>query len=554
MVNNLLYKEIIERMNEYQDKVEYDTLGTEILLLALMSIEDSMTNLILKELDVTKEDILKIINSLYFIRDDIKYTYTLKKVFERAEELQKNKDYVYDEAYLYSILENENCIAMYILSSLQIEGNQISEELVNALSYLEEDDKILINLTKLAKNNELNKLVGRQDILNSIDNILSKKQKNNCMLIGPAGVGKSGIVEGLANYYLEMNKEYTIYQLDIGSLISGTRYRGDLEEKVMEMIERIQGKNNILFIDEIHNIINNNANENSIDIANLLKPYLARSSIKCIGATTTEEYYKTIGKDKALSRRFKNIIVNEPNEEETIKILMGIKNEYEQFYGIKYSKDIIEKIVYSSSYFHNLNNPDKSIDILDECGTITKKKNQKTVNINTVKQVIYNGLGLNIINCNQLIKKCHLENKIIKDLKNYLDLKTSKYISLIETTKENKKKILNEIIDILNLNNENILELDLNDYLNEYSISTLLGTSPGYVGYDDGGILSKQILRHNINIIVFNNYNDKQLINKKIIDKIINNGYLLDYQGNKLNFINTVIIFTTEKNKKIGFN
>ncbi len=469
MVNNLLYKEIIERMNEYQDKVEYDTLGTEILLLALMSIEDSMTNLILKELDVTKEDILKIINSLYFIRDDIKYTYTLKKVFERAEELQKNKDYVYDEAYLYSILENENCIAMYILSSLQIEGNQISEELVNALSYLEEDDKILINLTKLAKNNELNKLVGRQDILNSIDNILSKKQKNNCMLIGPAGVGKSGIVEGLANYYLEMNKEYTIYQLDIGSLISGTRYRGDLEEKVMEMIERIQGKNNILFIDEIHNIINNNANENSIDIANLLKPYLARSSIKCIGATTTEEYYKTIGKDKALSRRFKNIIVNEPNEEETIKILMGIKNEYEQFYGIKYSKDIIEKIVYSSSYFHNLNNPDKSI-------------------------------------------------------------------------------------DILNLNNENILELDLNDYLNEYSISTLLGTSPGYVGYDDGGILSKQILRHNINIIVFNNYNDKQLINKKIIDKIINNGYLLDYQGNKLNFINTVIIFTTQVNKKIGFN
>ena len=132
-----------------------------------------------------------------------------------------------------------------------------------------------------------------------------------------------------------------------------------------------------------------------------LRPKRRRKN-KRFDEKTTEEYYKTIGKDKALSRRFKNIIVNEPNEEETIKILMGIKNEYEQFYGIKYSKDIIEKIVYSSSYFHNLNNPDKSIDILDECGTITKKKNQKTVNINTVKQVIYNGLGLNIINCNQL--------------------------------------------------------------------------------------------------------------------------------------------------------
>ena len=152
MKNDLLYKEIIERMNEYRSKINYYTLGSEILLLALMSIEDSMTNLILKELNVTEDILLNIINESYFIRDENNYTYTLKTIFSKAEELQKNKEYVYDEAYLYSILETPNCVALNILESLEIQGNQISEELMNALSYLEEDNKLLINLTKKARN------------------------------------------------------------------------------------------------------------------------------------------------------------------------------------------------------------------------------------------------------------------------------------------------------------------------------------------------------------------------------------------------------------------
>ena len=216
MKNDLLYKEIIERMQSYQSKIKYKTLGTEILLLALMSIEDSMTNLILKELNITEDMILTIINNSYYIRDEGLYTYTLQKVLKNAEELQNNKEFVYDEAYLYSILDEKNCVALSILQSLEIDGNQISEELINALSYLEEDNKVLINLTKKAKNKELNKLIGREEVLNNIDIILSKKQKNNCMLIGPAGVGKSGIVEGLAYQYVKTKKNITIYQLDIG--------------------------------------------------------------------------------------------------------------------------------------------------------------------------------------------------------------------------------------------------------------------------------------------------------------------------------------------------
>lgn len=552
MFNDLLYKEILERMNEYRSKIKYHTLGTEILLLALMSIEDSMTNLILKELNVTEEVILNIINDSYYIRDELPFTYTLKKVFSKAEELQKNKDYVYDEAYLYSILEFDNSIALNILSNLKIEGNQISEELSNALSYLEEDEKLLINLTKKAKNHELNKLIGKTDVLEDIDIILSKKQKNNCILIGPAGVGKSGVVEGLAQYYLKYKKECTIYQLDIGSLISGTKYRGDLEEKLMDVLENVKEDNTILFIDEIHNIMNNNS-ENSLDIANLLKPYLARSQIKCIGATTIDEYYKTIAKDKALARRFKTVFINEPNFKETIKILNGIKKEYENFYNVQYSNYIIKKIVSSSKYLHNLNNPDKSIDILDECGVITSKQQNKKVNLKTVYEVIYRCLGININQSKKELHKIIANDKIKDQLNNYFNLSSNKYILNEFIDEKEKNSLIKSFKKIFNINNENILELDTNDYYDEHTLSSLLGTSPGYVGYEDGGILSKQILRHKINIIIFNNYNEQSLLFKKIINKINMSGYVLDYQGNKINFINTILLYIKSNNKKIGF-
>lgn len=554
MINDLLYKEIIERMKEIQLKLNYKTLGTEVLLLSLMSIEDSMTNLILTELNVTIDDVFDIINNNYYLRKQSIYTYLLKKVFDRAYELQKNKDYVYDEAYLYALLEQKNCAALEILSNFEIEGNQIIDELTNALEYLEKDEKLLINLTQKARNKELNKLIGRKNIIEEIDSILSKKQKNNCMLIGPAGVGKSGIVEGLAYHYLKQKKQYTIYQLDIGSLIAGTKYRGDLEEKIMDVIDIITQKNIILFIDEIHNIMNNNSSENSIDIANLLKPYLARSNIKCIGATTIEEYHKTISKDKALSRRFKNIIIKEPSIKETINILNGIKDEYENFYNIKYDENIINKIVYSSDYFHNLNNPDKSIDIMDECGINTIKVKQKNVNDKILKKVVYSGIGLNIKKAIHYTKNTKLDEETKKNIFKYLNLKHDKLICSLKINKDNKKITVEEFKKIFNLNNENILEIDVNDYSNEHTISTLLGTSPGYVGYDDGGILSKHVMRNNINLIIFNNYIEdiNNIFNKKIINKILNNGYIIDFQGNKVNFINTIVLFQVDNKKRIG--
>lgn len=549
MYNDLLHKEVVKKIEKYRNDLSYVTLGTETLLLALLDIEDSLTCLILNELGVYKNDILDIINNSIYIRDGSLYTHALKNIFKRAEELANEKDFVYDEAYLYSLLENENTVAMDILNHFHIEGKNIIEELEHALKVLEEDNAILINLTKKAKNKELNKFIGRTNYIDSVDTVLNKKQKNNCMLIGPAGVGKSGIVEGLAEYYWHEHPYLTIYQLDIGSLIAGTRYRGDLEEKLMDVLESIKGKDNILFIDEIHNILNNSNNENSIDIGNLLKPYLARSLIKCIGATTVDEYHKTIAKDKALARRFKNIYVFEPNYLETKEILMGIKKDFEDFYQVRYSKDIIDKIIQASSYLTSLNNPDKAIDVMDECGIYAKKNGYTIISFGIVKEVIFNSLGLNIKKCLEKVKKTSSDIK--QSLHEYFNFCSSKYIMFKETF--DTDYYINQFQEILNIDDSSVLVIDANDYNSEHLISTLLGASPGYVGYEDGGILSKQILEHNINIIVFKNYSKGDFLDKKIISKLFSFGLIKDYRGRSLNFKNSIILLEPIKMNKIGF-
>ena len=233
----------------------------------------------------------------------------------------------------------------------------------------------------------------------------------------------------------------------------------------------------------------------------LLKPFLARSKIKCIGATTIDEYHKTISKDKALARRFKNIYIEEPSNKEVFKILKELKKDYEKYFNVLYSDNIIKYIINSSKYLHNLNNPDKSIDILDESGAITKQRNKSKVSYNIIKEVVFNSLGLNRKLIITKLIKSSLDNNIKIKIEKYLNLNTKKYI--------------------FNINNENILEIDLADYNNDIHSSTLLGSSPGYVGYEDSGLLSKQILRHSINLIIFKNYIFMSTINIYLIQEKI---------------------------------
>ena len=559
----MIYNDIVLSMEEAKNLVNYSCLGTEMMLYVLMDLEDSMTNLILKELRVYKNDILNIINSSFFLRkEDKNYTNLVSEIMDEVNQLEKKKEYVYDEAYLYALVNmNKNSVAKDILKKLKIEDYVILDELNNALSYLEEDSNILENLTSLAKNKQIDPFIGRFNLIDRIDSILSKKKKNNCILLGDAGVGKTGLVEGLAYYYLENKPDKTIYSLNIGHLLSGTRYRGDLEERLMDVIDEIKDKDTILFIDEIHNIVANSSSENSLDIASILKPILARNQIKCIGATTLYEYNRYIYPDKALIRRFQNVYVEEASLEESYEILKGLRNSYEDFHNLKYSDLILKEVVNSSRLICNNNYPDKALDVLDEVSIYSKKiiernnQKRKTINKSEIKDIVFENIGIN-------------RKKSIKKLKKYYKTKFEnirKYLNIIDIkncidilyfkNKSEKEKILEDLKIILSYKKENILEIDFYDYDIQTLSSSLLGSANGYIGYDEGGILSNHMIKNPFNILIFKNYDKKILKQKNLINKIINDGFVIDNKGNKLKFYNSIILISEESaNFEVGYN
>jgi ATP-dependent Clp protease ATP-binding subunit ClpA len=242
----------------------------------------------------------------------------------------------------------------------------------------------------LSKEESLHKYIERKDYLNQLIYILSKRQKNNPLLIGQAGIGKTQLVSALSK---KLNQD--IYELDLGSLISGTKYRGEMEEKLVNAIKYVINQNAILFIDEVHNIVGAGSNDGSLDVANILKPYLSKGKLKLIAATTLDEYYKYIEKDKALTRRFQTIFIDEPSLEETKNILMGIKDVYEKHYQVYIEERLIDYIIeLADNYILNKTFPDKAIDILDE--TLSRYKLLGINIYQLVKDVISSHQGVNI--------------------------------------------------------------------------------------------------------------------------------------------------------------
>lgn len=555
----MIYNDIILSMEDTKKVLNYSCLGTEALLYVLVNMEDSMTNLILKELHVYKNDILNIINSSFFLRKEEKqYTDLVDEIIQSASILEENKEYVYDEAYLYSLINsNKNSVAKDILKKFRIEEYEILDELNNALSYLEEENSILENITMLARNKKIDPFIGRFNLIDKIDSILSKKKKNNCMLLGDAGVGKTGLVEGLAYYYLENDENKRIYSLNIGHLLSGTKYRGDLEERLMDVIEEIKDQDAILFIDEIHNIVSNTSSENNLDIASILKPILARNQIKCIGATTLYEYNKYIYPDKALIRRFQNVFVEEASEKESFEILKGIRKSYEDFHKLKYSNLVLKEIVRSCKLITNNNYPDKAIDILDEVSIYAKKKksnDKKSISISDIKNVVFENIGIDRIKSLRIINR-KFKNKY-ENIRKYLNIDNiNNYIDIINfKNSEEKQKIFKDLESIISLKKENILEIDFYDYDIQTLYASLLGSANGYVGYDEGGILSNHLIKNPFNVLVFKNYDYKILKQRNLINKIINDGFIIDNKGNKLKFYNSIILISNESdNKEIGY-
>ena len=555
MFNNL--SDEVKSILEYMEKNPKEIYGTNDLLWALVNIKNSMMKIILDDYKIEVSDINEYIaNTICLSYEDGKYTKKLLEVIEFATEIaSKENEEVYEEHLVYAILKVKDTIAYSVLKYYLNDIEHLASE-YSLIFDLEETSSILVNLTKKVKSNP-NKFIGRLHLVDKVINTLSKKKKANPMLIGSAGVGKSSVVEEVARVLLKKKPEYTIYQLDVSSILAGTKYRGDLEEKLLDILEKVKRPYTVLFIDEIHNIMTKSDEAQQVDIGNIIKPILSRGEINLIGATTLDEYYKTINNDKALARRFTNIFIDEASQSETFQILKGIKKEYEKHYNVKYSDKVLKYIILKSNLITNRYFPDKAIDILDEAGLEAKKDRRKEVTIEDVDIVTFSLIGQDINkikdNLNQKIKFPKLKYYINNYLLGIIEQKTIGRFKV--SNEETLKELISELKQIFNLKDEMILEVNMSRYKTSYELSNLFGSAKGYVGYSSGGLISEHLNKYPFNVLIIKNLSEANNDVKLALETIINEGGFIDNKSRKISLRNTIIILLdkTTSSTSLGF-
>lgn len=623
MYNN--YSLEVKRIFKDAEKIAIDLnhpyIGTEHLLLSLINNDDKIKKILLKY-DLTYDEFLDELLLVVGTSENKKctciYTPLLKRVIKTADEISKNK-MMEPMHLLEAILEEGEGIAIRIIISMGIDIDKLYDEIKK--KHKKGNTKLeLYNIGKdMSEINSDDILVGREKELNLIIETLLRKNKNNPLLIGPAGVGKSAIIEELARRIKSGNvpnklKDKKIVSLEMSSLVAGTKYRGEFEEKLNKVIKEIEENPEIiLFIDEIHTMANAGGAEGAINASDILKPYLARGKVKIIGATTTNEYNKFIAKDKALSRRFEIIKINEPTIKETENILSKIRPSFEKHYNIKITEENIKNIVsLTDRYVLDRFNPDKSIDLLDSVCAMKEVESTKEKDISKLKDKLLNIVKKkeNMVKKNnfdealkyrsmeiklqeKIDKEENTPNKIIakdikemlerknnipfiennfKDLENYLldniigqnnvvreiinalkqkeeDLPVS--ILLTGSTGVGKTKTVKEIAKYLDIP---LIRLDLSEYNESVSITRLIGASAGYVGYDDENIFEK--VRMNPHSIILLDELEKAHPNViNLFLQILDEGYVTNSKGEKIDFKNTYIFMTSNAmvNQKIGF-
>ncbi len=494
------------------------------------------------------------------------------------------------------------------------------------------------NLTNKAKNNELDAVIGRDKELQRIVQILNRRSKNNPCLIGEPGVGKTAIAQALAIKIAQkkvpaklLNKE--VYLLDMTSIVAGTQFRGQFEARMKSIIEECKSLGNIiLVIDEIHNIIGAGDSENSMNAANILKPSLANGEIQLIGTTTLREYRKYIEKDSALERRFQSVLVDEPNIEDTINILEGIKKYYEDFHKVKISNDVIKQtVIMSEKYIHDRFLPDKAIDILDEaCSrinlnnkalykleilknelkTVQEQKEEaaqadstedyqkaadlktrecqlieninklnstlklKQLTIQDIAEVIesWTKIPVTKITEEETVKLLNLEENLHKKIigqneavaavsrairRNRAGLKTTKRppsFIFVGPTGVGKTQLAKTLAYEMFGSEDSIIRVDMSEYMESHSTSKLIGSPPGYVGYDDAGQLTEKVKRKPYSIILLDEIEKAHPDVFNILLQVLDDGKLTDSQGNTVSFENTIIIMTSNAGSNTNTN
>ena len=435
--------------------------------------------------------------------------------------------------------------------------------------------KYTINLNQLVTENKNDLLIGREDELNRIIQVLSRRKKNNPLLVGDTGVGKTAIVEGLARLISE-NKAHEslssteILSLDMGALLAGSKYRGDFEKRLKNIIEEIKEKSKaILFIDEIHTVIGAGAVSGSVmDASNILKPFLTNGDVCCIGSTTYSEYRKIFEKDHAFSRRFQKIDIDEPSTQDTIKIIEGIISKFESFHDVKYEQEsIYASVELSEKYLNDRNFPDKAIDVIDEAGAYFKlqanKKNQTTISRSNIEDVV--ALMAQIPSKNVSRSDKDIIKTLERDLKLVIFGQDKAIESLVSSIKISRSIISDddkpigsflfsgptgvgktEISKQLSfLMGIDLIRIDMSEYMEKHSVSRLIGAPPGYVGYEQGGLLTDSVNQKPHSIVLLDEIEKAHPDIFNILLQIMDHGVLTDSNGRKIDFRNILLIMTT---------
>ena len=479
---------------------------------------------------------------------------------------------------LAALFEEENTFTYMLLNEYHISRLDILE----IISHKDEDesssedetflDKFSINLLQKAKQGKIDPVIGRDNEIRRVTQILCRRKKNNPILVGEPGVGKTAIAEGLALNIVagkvpKIIRNSQLYALDLGAILAGTKYRGDFEKRLKGVMDELKNiPDAILFIDEIHTLIGAGSTSGTMDAANQLKPALASGELKCMGATTFAEYRNGFEKDKALSRRFSKIDVNEPSVKVSIKILKGLKDKYEEHHKVKYTdKALIKAVELSKRYITDRFLPDKAIDIIDETAASFHllKDKKKKVSSNDIENTISRIVGISTSKVtndetNELINlEKDLQARVIGQNDAVFEVAKAIKISKAGLTPENKPiasflfsgptgvgktELAISISKVLGINFE---RFDMSEYMEKHALSRLVGAPPGYVGYEQGGLLTEAIKKHPYTVLLLDEIEKAHPDLVNILLQIMDSATLTDNNGYKANFQNVILIMTS---------
>ncbi|XAK02881.1 AAA family ATPase [Campylobacter coli] len=498
------------------------------------------------------------------------------------DEILNHKNEIKIIDFLEKLIQDDRTYSSFLLQKHGMSLEKIQDFKQN--SEIENLNSYASDLTLLAQKGKIDPLIGRKFELERIVQILSRRKKNNPILIGEAGVGKTAIIEGLALAIAKKKvpknlQNAKIFSLDIAGLLSGTKYRGDFEKRIKEVLEGLQKlPNAILFIDEIHTIVGaGTTGESHTDFSNLLKPALSNGTLKCIGATTFMEYKNTFDKNKALSRRFAKINVGEPSQEEAFQILQGLKSKYEDFHKIKFSDEILQQAVaWGKKFFSDKYLPDSAIDLIDELGAsyVFNTKTKKNADIKDLEKVLAKmthhhkmfefdqnkalmNLSLNLKA--KIFGQDEVIDKVVATLKqSFAGFKNSNnprgVFLFTGSSGVGKTELCKVLAEFLGLNLE---RFDMSEYAEKHSISKLIGSPAGYVGYEDGGLLSNAVRKNPFSLILFDEIEKAHPDLSNTFLQIFDNAELTDNSGLKADFKNTIIIMTSnlglKESNELGF-